>query len=890
MDVTLVVSILIGLALFLLAALGTMLFLYLKWTREVEETMAFVEAYLNEVNERARMVALALHEYNPIQRQPYIGTLQELSERMQKAESERQGVENLLITLYDRLNAIPGTAFQQIIRAFPDAQENHLLAQQLRSAQKALEISLKDAERLVERLRKLPEQIHKRVFQAVSKMDEMQDLLGKLKESGVQGEKVLQAEDALQQLLSLRQHLPAELLTPAPPEDSPDIREAVTMTYARMEHIEPLLDEWLPQVRAWWQDYQRALDAYESLRTRAKHFRTALETPPPSLVISEFIDVIDQVRQQAKALNQRLSQPQVDDLSAIAGEAQQLDQQIVQAAERYDRAAKDLVELERVLVEIESLHKQAQELMESAEQQSLYPIQWQVSRPLWDQHGEQIEALGGQEKRRTPDEVEKALVQGAKLREEVSRLLAQIQENLAAHAELVKLLRHPHLAEGRTYLASVQPTIESLRTFDPVNWRREERFGDLDGEFKEIQRLQMQVVPGDASVPLPETILKPRLQEAQALKTLHEQLRPRFQQAKARLDELVEKQKTAQEDLNRAMKTIDHLTLLLNDQPFLHGLAASELKRLSTEISLKQVELNQQSRGSVEKKVSQVQVLLDGFNRSLITWLEKLNQEIAAQAKRLEEILSQLDGVAKIQDRTVQDARMLAGRLSVPPSFNPAGMGFAELAGELKRRSNDWQTVTASAQALEELSRTVLSSNQEVQQALKAVQELLQQAGRRATGRRTWPPHRQAFGELASQYHTLLSRYEALRERTCSPAEAVKWLGEIVRELDRLEQQLEQANREADHEEQEIIQREREIEDLSRRWEGIGARFGREDATAQDIQAMLAQVNSRVEFLHKQYLRGALDYDTVLGDLKTLLDELRQAKFNTNDGRQVSID
>lgn len=890
MDVTILVSMLIVLALVLLALLGTVLFLYLKWTREVEETVVFIEMYLNEVNERARAVALAIHEYTPIQRQPYIGTLQELSGRMQKVDVERQNVENLLITLYDRLNAIPGTAFQQLIRAFPEAQENHLLALQLRRAQKVLDGSLKDAERLVERLRRLPEQIHKRVTQAVSKMDEMQGLLGKLKEAGVEGEKILQAEDALQQLLTLREHLPAQLLTPAPPEDNADIREAVTLTYARMEHIEPLLDEWLPRVRAWEQDYQRALEVYETLRNRARHFRTALETPPPNLIINEFIEVIDQVRQQAKVLNQRLSQPQVDDLSAIAREAQQLDQQIVQAAERYDRASRDLVELERVLLEIESLHKQTQELMESAEQQSVYPVQWQVSHPLWEKHGEQMKALGGRERRRTPDEVEKDLVQSAKLREEVSRLLTQIQESVAVHAELVRLLQHPHLAEGKIYLASVQPTIEGIRAFDPVNWRREERFGELDGEFKEIQRLQSQVVPGDASVPIPETVLKSRLQEAQTLKTLHEQLRPRFQQAKVRLDEIREKQKMAQEDLNRAMKTIDHLTLLINDQPFLQALAASELKRLSTEISLKQVELNQQSRGAVEKKVSQVQVLLDGFNRSLITWLEKLNQEITSQAGRLEGMLAQLDGVARIQDRTVQDARMLAGRLSVPPSFNPAGMDFTELAGELKRRSNDWQTVTASLRALDELSRTVLSTNQEVQQALKAVQELLQQAGRRATGRRTWPPHRQAFGELASQYHALLSRHEALRERTCSPAEAVKLLGEILRELDRLEQQLEQANREADREEQEVIQRERDIEDLSRRWESMSARFGRENATAQDIQAMLAQVNSRVEFLHKQYLRGALDYDTVLRDLSTLIDELRNARFTTNDGRQISLE
>ncbi|MEJ5313840.1 MAG: hypothetical protein WHS45_05615 [Anaerolinea sp.] len=890
MDVALLVSILIGLALFLLAALGTVLFLYLKWTREVDETVSIIETYLNEVNERVRGVVLAIQEYTPIQRQPYIGTVQELMERMQKADLQRRDVENILNTLYDRLNTIPGTPFQQLLRAFPEAQENHVLAKQLRGAQNNLETSLKDCERLVDRLRRLPEQIHKRVFQAASKMDEFQSLLGKLKEAGVQGENVLRAEDALEQLLNLRQQLPAELLAPAPPEDRVEIREAVTMAYARLEHIEPVLDEWLPRVRAWWQDYQRALDAYENLRNRARHFRTVLETPPPSLIINEFIEVLDQVRQQAKDLNQRLSQPQVDDLSAIARDAEQLDQKIIQAAERYDRATRALTELDRVLLEIETLHQQAQELMEKSEQRKVYPIQWQASRPLWEKHSEQMETLGNRERRRTPDEIDQALVKGAKLREETARLLEGIQDSVSTHTELIKLLQHPHLAEGRTFLASVQPIIEAIRTFDPVNWRKEERFNELDGEYKEISRLQAQVVPADVSAPLPETILKTRLQEAQTLKSLHEKLRPRFQQAKARLDELREKQNSAQEDLNRALKTIDHLILLLNDQPFLRDLASSELKRLSTEIPLKQVELNQPSHGAVEKKVSQAQVLLDEFNRSLILWLEKLNQEVTTQAGRLEKMLAQLDEVAKIQDRAVQDARTLAGRLSAPPSFNPAGMGFSELAGELKRRSNEWQAVTASAQALENLSRDVLSSHQEVQQGLKAVQELLQQAGRRASGRRTWPPHRQSFADLVSQYHNLLNRHQALRERTCSPTEAVKLLGDITRELDRLEQQLEQALREADREEQEVIQREREVEDLTRRWEGLEARFGMGNSTSQDIQAMLRQAKNRVEFIRQQYQRGSLDYDTILRDLDTLIRELRSAVFTTEDGRQVTLE
>ncbi len=170
------------------------------------------------------------------------------------------------------------------------------------------------------------------------------------------------------------------------------------------------------------------------------------------------------------------------------------------------------------------------------------------------------------------------------------------------------------------------------------------------------------------------------------------------------------------------------------------------------------------------------------------------------------------------------------------------------------------------------------------------MQELLQQAGRRASGRRTWPPHRQPFGELVSQYHALLNRHQALRERTCSPTEAVKLLGELVRELDRLERQLEQALREADREEQEVIQREREVEDLSRRWESLGARFGTGNSTSQDIQSMLMQAKNRVEFIRQQYQRGSLDYDTILRDLDTLIRELRSAVFTTEDGRQVTLE
>jgi len=795
----------------LLAALTAILILFLMWSIRVNLIILSTKTNLTHLRSRIEQLVLVLHEVIFLKKPPYLDIIQELMECLRTADRLWLIVESLFDNLNHRVKNKHKSPIKQVFIAFFNAHKNYLLAKQLRSEQIKLENSLEESEKILESLRRLPEEIHSKVTQALITVDDFKTTIAKLREGGVCGENVSQAANALHQIIQLRQELPDEMISSVLPQDGVEIRAKVIKAYEFLQRIEPLVNEWLEQAHLWLENYQDARDTYQRLEKRLEELQAALENHPSGLIISEFTEVVERLDQQRKNLLPRLSKPHVDELIGLCLEAELMNQNVFETKQRYDVLVASLRRLNQLVFEIQDMHKQSEKLMKDQKREKVYPIQWKESISLWNNLAEKMQDLGigNPEVSRTPAQVNQDLIITKHLLEETAQFLKAVNQKISMHNELKSVLQNPYITKGITELESVKRFINKNRENkrDLLSFFPTKEMPDEISEIcDQILHLQVKVVRGDLSEQLPEKELPDRLDEARNLLSLYEKMKSLLQQ-----------------------------------------------------------------------------------------WLKTLYEQLSTKVEGLKEILSQLDSVVIIQGGSVQEARNFTNRLKTKNFIVTNSINFEDLVEMLANVMDNLRQAENYADILEDIHRNLHPYNQKVQERQEAVKVLFNQlkeweseAGKR--------PNRRSFKSLIESCESLFDRYENNRTGYDSPEQAIKSFDDLSDAFQELEQKIRHALEEAERERQGVLQLENEIEDLARRWEYWRGSLNQE--SRQRLEEMVNQSRRRVSRLREEYQAAFYSiwfnreesYNSLLRNLDEVRQQLKNARFTSEDGREIMID
>jgi len=829
-------------------------------------------------------------DINPLHRQPYTDLAVELNKKIARILQDAQALERRWDELNDAHNTVPISRVQAIVDTVPGAYRNARVAAAMWQQRDRIQRQVVEAQLLSKRIETLPGEIHSQTRQAGEGIIQLEGLLKTLHEAGLHGKQVEAADDALLRMQQGWMRIPEDFTAAQPPDAQlGEVRETTSAVYTVLNDIQPVLDEWLPLAQTWDMQYKRTVDSYEELRKAATNFRTALDTPPPGLVVDVYISELDKVRSTAKALNARLQEPLVEDLRALERDTAHLVKVVVDTAGRYDKATLQVAELDRALLELEAQLKAANTRMSEPEKLQVYPLNWDVSRPVLTALEEKSAALGGRDKKRAPEKVSQALTKTNALLAEGKEFSAGIEQVIARHHELLSMLGTGAVASGAAFTAEAAALARTVQAYDPNNWASQDNLASLPKEVAQMENLQRLLTATEQPVAVKESLLNARLEEARKLVELHTSLRARFDRVQKRLDEVQQIEEDTQDELERATTTVENLSLLLKDNSFLKDASAVELNRTRDEIARIQKELSTPAQGTVERKASRANTLLDNLTRSSNAWLEILAADLQTHTRKLNETLAALDQVASLDDRAVADARALLNRVGTAPTNRKTNLTFMDAAAELKRWNNDWQACSATARALETLATPVLDAAKEADQARKTAKAAFQSAGKLASGRRDWPPTRQSLADEVKIFQGLESRLDGLRSRRISSGALVRELGQIYHELDLLDDRVITAARMAESEQKEAAELEREVETLQRRWLAVEQRYPGQADLDLEIKDLVSQADQRLAQLKTQYKRGGLDYDQVLSGLREQVTLLRAARFTAADGASINL-
>lgn len=894
----LIVLILAASVVLILAVVG----LTIWWRRLSRNTIQTLAARIMRYDQQMEELSNFLQGYSGIDKEPFVTPLEDL---INKAGELRSRVIQFLETCRsfeeevtrpeDRQLPTIGNAPFVWFRRWRRSVELNRESRQINE-------QMAQVEEHVEQIYELPWDLAGECRQVEKDVDQFAQQVRWLQSKGTRGVTFQKAASQLTVMQQSLDGLPPAFLTAAKDELLEVTNMQITIrAFEIVSSVRPAIDHYLPQVNEWQTNLEKASAEYAGLKQVGANLRQALAAPPHGMEVSPLLARLDQVAQMATELNQRLTQPEAEQLKPLARETGHLRKVLEDLEQQYQRASQQVAKLHQSLVQLQEGAGKLTTQVITLERSQNYPLIWDESGKRLDGLRTKIQDLGSIQQLRSPEQILQQRGQAENLWEVYKGLSEKILKAAASHASLTALLNNPEIKDGDAWLKAAREVVAKAKTYDDKNWPKKDVPSALSEKLEELARLQSVLVPRDRNAPFKESGLDELLDRIRELSASYKELRPRLESVQTRLETLQSIESAGKDRLTASWSALEKAALLSESNPLLEEMIEKDIDRLGEEIRRLANELNAHDQGEIEKKAQRVRTHAEKINQEMSQWLIRFNGAIAEAAQKIGERLSQVQTVANLDEPVLDEARKLLQR---PDVNNLAQGGQAaassqgvvsrvtariaqletktstpsdlEIIAELKYKNDLWQTLSAVQLALEEKMEPLLTAHREVEKARDEARQLMAEVAKNFPEKRAWPPHHQAPFSEKQAVQSIDEKWEATRKKAAR-------VEPITLELNRLTQQYHLAvergsqviNR-VEQDRERIQEIEWQIDSLKQRWQ---AQSDPSNAILQEgIQRLVNQAEARHSYIKQQFIRGAISYEQAIQNLQFLQDEIFTAE------------
>jgi len=880
--------------LVVIAALGGLALLNRRWRKQAEQELKVVRQALRQMRGEQREIERLAQSYSGRDPEPYRSACSHLRDKLAVTRRKTEEIERRLVGLNERSAGLRANRWRAVLGAPYQWRLLHRDTSQAQRLLDHLQSELALAAELHKTLERLPWDTALELRSLRDQSAGVSQALAGLRDQGLHGdtfEEALRSESQLQASLAQvnRVFLEAgetELLEQSTKDD-------VALAYQVLQDCRPPLDALLQQSRQWQAGCEAAAQEAHKMRLALDDLAQTLDNLPPALDIAEERAAQRQLEEIARNLHAAAARMEVESLPLISQEAGRLCQTAQETSQTAKRARRELASFETLLSELTADFRDLSLLLAELGARSLHPVEWAVSLEQLAQLNRQANALGNAYVPRTPLKVEQDFNSAADIRARQKELGGHIQEVQTLHAQLTTLLESPEFRAMPRWIQTSRTLGEQVAGYAAENWHASANASALPAEVAaltgEIQRLVTEN-PGE---PLSEHRLDERLAQIRSLDERFRSLTTRVESVRERLQEIQQSERQAQEWLENLQKSLNQLRLIAQSNPFLAGIALSEIERAQrSAVELKET-LSQPQRSSVEKKSRQVAAGLERLETAARRWLDQMQKENQAMHQDLERSLSELDAIARIEDGSVAEARrLLAAGLpqrAAPLAEKPA---MPNLILQIKRHSDHWQECRAAQNALEDVQPLAETYREAVHQR-KQVSDLASEI-ERSLQKRSWPPVSTSLERERQDWQRLETEWETLKQRSGKAISLVTQYVSLAARYQNLGERLRQSVDRQAQEMRQVEDLEEQIVALAEPWEALLAQYRDNPIASREIRGLLADIDEEMEGIERGYLRGELDYEEVVQQMRGLQRRVRFYQVALDDetaldasGRQI---
>jgi hypothetical protein len=876
----------------LLATLGGLYLLVRYWRGRTQQDLKHNRSELRGFQNRLRQVLITIQNYQDNEGEPYAARLVELQEQADEINARLAELERKNVTSQEGMRQLAANRWQATVGApfFWYQLRRHVSGMAI--DRQEITTALEQAEGLQTAIERLAWEVAQRARQVGELQQRVDALLEQIQSRGVQGEAIQSAaSQAGQSRADLAQVPQAFFKADEGALLQQADQAAVIQVHDLLEKALPVLENLLRQLHTWEHQQSEAAAKVSLMRQSLQSSGQALSETLPGLDLSNMQSQLDQLQATAGDLHRLLEGPKVEHLTSMAAEATRVHKAAQDIEQRSKAARQQLADLGDLLAELNGGLKQTATQLAALGTHSVRPVIWAQSRARLTELSGQAKRVGPASQARTPEKLAQDVEAARNLSQQQKELYQHTQEVATQHEQLVTLLASPGLNQGAVFRQQVQSLLAKVQEYAAENWARGDGINRLPEELRYFDD-GLQTVAKDVQEPVAETEITTRLDEARQLEQFQARLHERVEHIQARLGEIQQMEQQAQSQLAAVRAALNQAALLVSSNPFLEGVATGEVGRLQKSLDQVENELENRQQGTVEKKAHNVEVLVGRVEQASQNWLDRLNKEIDGLKSTLARQVSELQGVAALEEQPVAEAQRL---LSSPQSFGASGFGGTSLTRleaiilELKRRSEYWQACKAGANALQDIAGPLLEAYQSAGQERQAARQLFSELNDWLRSSRGWPPASIDLETEQQELERLEGQWNGLRQQRARAIQLVKQYAGLEGAFRSLSERAHLAGERAADERQKIEGLESEIDEMAQAWEQLRQTYRENQVTAGEIRRLLGDVDNERNQLKRQARQDIRSYDQILQGMQSLNRRLRLAQVSIDETHVIDV-
>jgi hypothetical protein len=654
-------------------------------------------------------------------------------------------------------------------------------------------------------------------------------------------------------------------------------RATIVQAHQIIVETQPILERLLEQAQLWESQARRAEETVDALGRALEDASLTLNNMPAGIETTDYRAQFDQLSVVHKNLNDTLTRLEVDGLPAVIAEAERLTRLAQEMGANLKRARREISALEAALRQLLEGFKQLSMQMAMLGARSPHPVVWRRSLDVLSDLNRQAASLAPTDKPRSPEQVGKDLQIVASLRASQKELAQHCQQIEQAHTQWTAMLTAPDFGGLQTWLEGAKRLAEEIQGFAVENWSRAEAIENLPVEIDALERESERLDIHKPSEPVPEDQVLQRLEDTRQLNQVYQKLRRRVEQARIRLNALIETEKSAREQLEGARAALGQIEFIARSNEFLSNIAGQEIERQSREVQRLIGELDNRQHGAVERKARQAASLIERSEQMANRWLDQLIAEVQQQTRELTALLGELDKIADLEERAIGEARRVLSSSTGATYLShrvKSDYSLEKLPSELKRHSDFWHSCNAAIRSLEDF-HPLIETFREAQYQLEKARQSLKEASTYFQQKRSWPPTSVSFDSEMQELEKIQAQWQELRASKGKAIARVAQLGNLSARSQALVERVAQIVERAAHEQGEAEELEAQINELIQLWQNLLYEYGENEQTSQEIRGLLETSRRDLAQMRRAYLHGSADYVQTLQAMKALHKRLR---------------
>ncbi|MFC2054496.1 hypothetical protein ACFLV7_09410 [Chloroflexota bacterium] len=889
-------SLLTGLVLisiFILVVIGVLFLLVLYWQHKTERDIKKARREIRRLQSEHRLLTIETQVYSADDPEPYGVLAASLATQLEITSSQIQD----LLRQYAYLNEKTRQRDSRRWRVALHAPYFWYLTRQdvtsLYNKLAAVETSLDSAMDFKQAFRKLEWKIALQARDVNQLQLQLFTFLDSLRAKNLQGNALKTAIREAESCHSALTQIP-NYLTSADQKavhERAD-KETIIKTYAILSDTQPKLEEQLTQAQSWENQYSNVVEKVLLMRGTVSGVEGTLKSMPAELMLTSSKTQFDQIKVVSQNLNATISRLEVEKMDQVAVEASRLNQTALDMDDQLTKLRRMFEYLSSAILELSTGLKRESHHFTALGTAQVYPIDWGTSIDTLSGINMQAAKVGSINKTRDPKQVEEDLSQAAMLNIELKTLTRYREQIESQHSELTAIFATPEFQQVDEWLGYAQQIAERTQQFSPENWESDEAVSSLPSDLVELEKEILRLAPDSVLVPVEDTNITALLENTRSLAASYEMMRVRVERVRDRLEVIQKKEKSSQEQLLEAQTALYQIKYVIKSNSHLSKIAAREYDRLQKDLKKLDGGLKDRKHGFVDKKAKRVETLTARIEHTGNHWLEEIDKDIETKTKLISESLDTLDSIAFLEENAVESARQLisSGQVSsLEEDADKISLPLNDLPAELKRRSDTWQTCSATIRALRDVEKPVIETFNEANKNRHEAKDQYKKLNDLLRGKQKWPPTSVSLAPARQELDLIEKNWGILKKESSRAISIVAQLGSLSAKYQRLEATLRQDTERAAREQAQIAGLEAEFDELDKIWLDLRKMYRDKPLSKEGIKELLAEMNQEWNQTKRGYKQGESDYNEVLQTLESLVAKARSAHVMIDHDHLIDV-